>query len=50
MLAPEAAYYQLAEQATLDIRTLRALAALLIPLLKNGFEGGESLSNTGISR
>ena len=37
MLAPEAAHYQLAEQATLDIRTLRALAALLIPLCNGSF-------------
>jgi hypothetical protein len=36
MVAPEAAYYQLAEQATLDTRTLRALAALLMPLLDDG--------------
>jgi hypothetical protein len=50
MLAPAAAHYQLAEHTTLDIRTLRVLAALLIPVLKDGFEGGEGLSNTGISR
>jgi len=50
MVAPEAAHYHLAEHATLDMRTLRALAALLIPLLANGFEGGEGLSNTGINR
>jgi hypothetical protein len=37
MVAPEAAHYQLAEQATLDVQTLRALAALLIPLLDDGF-------------
>ena len=36
MVAPEAAYYQLAEQATLDTRTLRALAALLMPLFDDG--------------
>jgi hypothetical protein len=36
MVAPEAAYYQLAEQATLATRTLRALAALLMPLLDDG--------------
>jgi hypothetical protein len=36
MVAPEAAHYQLAEQATLDTRTLRALAALLMPLLDDG--------------
>ncbi len=36
MLAPEAAHYQLAEHATLDAQTLRALAALLMPLLNDG--------------
>ena len=36
MVAPEAAHYQLTEQATLDTRTLRALAALLMPLLDDG--------------
>ena len=36
MVAPEAAHYQLAEQATLDTRTLQALAALLMPLLDDG--------------
>ena len=36
MLAPEAAHYQLAEHATLDTQTLRALAALLMPLLNDG--------------
>jgi len=36
MVTPEAAHYQLAEQATLDTQTLRALAALLMPLLDNG--------------
>jgi len=36
MVAPEAAHYQLADQATLDTRTLRALAALLMPLLDDG--------------
>jgi hypothetical protein len=42
MVAPEAAYYQLAAQATLDTRTLRALAALLMPLLDDGIlSGGE---------
>ena len=46
MVAPEAAYYQLAEQATLDTRTLRALAALLMPLLDDGIlEGGERRSH-----
>src|SRR5438128_1889323 len=50
MVAPEAAHYQLAEQATLDVQTLRALAALLIPLLDDGFDGGEGLSNTCIRR
>jgi len=50
MVAPEAAHYQLAEQATLDVQTLRALAALLIPLLDDGFYGGEGLSNTCIRR
>ena len=41
MVAPEAAHYQLAEQATLDAQTLRALAALLMPLLDDGIEGGD---------
>jgi len=50
MVAPEAAHYQLAEQATLDVQTLRALAAILIPLLDDGFDGGEGLSNTCIRR
>ena len=50
MVAPEAAHYHLAEQATLDVQTLRALAALLIPLLDDGFEGGEGLSNTCMRR
>jgi hypothetical protein len=36
MLSPEAAHSQLAEQATLDAQTLRALAALLMPLLDDG--------------
>jgi hypothetical protein len=36
MVAPEAADYQLAAQATLATRTLRALAALLMPLLDEG--------------
>jgi hypothetical protein len=36
MVAPEAAHYQLADQATLDTRTLRALAALLMPLFDDG--------------
>ena len=36
MLAPEAVHYQLAEQATLDAQTLRALAALLMSLLDDG--------------
>jgi hypothetical protein len=44
MLAPEAVHYQLAEQATLDAQTLRALAALLMSLLDDGREGGEGLS------
>jgi hypothetical protein len=44
MLAPEAVHYQLAEQATLDAQTLRALAALLLSLLDDGREGGEGLS------
>ena len=44
MVAPEAARYQLAAQAPLDVQTLRALAALLLPLLDDGFEGGEGLS------
>jgi hypothetical protein len=50
MVAPEAAHYHLADQATLDVQTLRALAALLIPLLDDGVDGGEGLSNTGMSR
>jgi hypothetical protein len=41
MVAPEAAHYQLAEQATLNSQTLRALAALLMPLLDDGIEDGE---------
>ena len=41
MVAPEAAHYQLAEQATLDAQTLRALAALLMPLLNDGMSGEE---------
>jgi hypothetical protein len=45
MVAPEAAHYHLAAQATLDVQTLRALAALLIPLLDDGFDGGEDLSS-----
>src|SRR5262249_19077158 len=35
-VAPEAAHSHLAEQATLDAQTLRALAALLMPLLNDG--------------
>ena len=50
MVAPEAAHYHLAAQATLDVQTLRALAALLIPLLDNGLEGAEGLSNPYMSR
>jgi hypothetical protein len=46
MVAPEAAHYQLATHATLDARTLRALAALLMPLLHDGIEDGEGLSTT----
>ena len=42
MVAPQAAHYQLAEQATLDARALRALAALLMPLLHDGIEEGEA--------
>src|SRR5437660_10408401 len=42
MVAPEAAHYQLAEQATIDVQTLRALAALLIPLLDDGLAGAEN--------
>ncbi len=41
MVAPEAAHYQLAEQATFDIQTLRALATLLMPLLHDGAQEGE---------
>ena len=48
-VAPEAAHDQLADQATLDVQTLRALAALLIPLLNDGLEGEEGLSNPCIS-
>jgi len=36
MVAPEAAHYQLADQVTLDAQTLRALAALVMPLLDDG--------------
>jgi len=43
MVAPEAAHYQLAEQATLDAQTLRALAALLMPLLNDGMSGEEAV-------
>ena len=50
MVAPEAAHYHLADQATLDVQTLRALAALLIPLLDDGLEGEEGLSNPCMSR
>ena len=46
MVAPEATHYQLADQATLDAQTLRALAALLIPLLNDGMSGGERLNHT----
>jgi hypothetical protein len=46
MLAPEAAHYPLAEQATLDARTLRALAALLMPLLHDEIEDGEASTPT----
>ena len=46
MVAPEAAHYQLAAHATLDARTLRALAALLMSLLNDGIEDGEGLSTT----
>ena len=38
MVAPEAAHYQLAEQATLDAQTLRALAALSCPCLTTVFK------------
>jgi hypothetical protein len=41
MVAPQAAHYHIAEQATLDVRTLRALAALLMPLLHDRIEEGE---------
>jgi hypothetical protein len=50
MVAPEAAHYQLAEQATLDVQTLRALAALLIPLLDDGLAGEENRSNPCMRR
>jgi hypothetical protein len=50
MVAPEAAHYHLAAQATLDVQTLRALAALLIPLLDDGLEGAEGLSNPYMSK
>ena len=50
MVAPEAAHYHLAEQATLAVQTLRALAAVLIPLLDDGLEGEEGLSNPCRSR
>ena len=41
MLAPEAAHYPLDDQATLDVRTLRALIALLMPLLNDKSGGAE---------
>ena len=41
MVAPESAHYQLAAYATLDARALRALAALLMPLLNDGMSGEE---------
>jgi hypothetical protein len=50
MVAPEAAHYHLAEQATLDVQTLRALAALRIPLLDDSLEGEEGFSNPCMSR
>jgi hypothetical protein len=34
MLVPEAAQHRIAERATLDTRALRALAALLKPLIE----------------
>jgi hypothetical protein len=46
MVVPQAAHYQLAEQATLDARTLRALAALLMPLLHDGMKEGEASAPT----
>jgi hypothetical protein len=45
MVAPEAAHYQLTDQATLDAQPLRALAALLMPLLDDGMSGGEHLNH-----
>jgi hypothetical protein len=50
MVAPEAVHYQLTDHATLDMRTLRAFAALLIPILNDGLTSGEGLSNTGKRR
>jgi hypothetical protein len=50
MVAPEAAHYQLAAQATLDVQTLRALVALLIPLLDDGLAGEETRSNPCMRR
>ncbi|HSX77041.1 MAG TPA: hypothetical protein VLQ80_00520 [Candidatus Saccharimonadia bacterium] len=50
MVAPEAAHYQLAEQATLDVQTLRALAALLIPLLDDGLAGEKNRSTPCMRR
>ena len=52
MVAPEAAHYHLAAQATLDVQTLRTLAALLIPLFDDSLDGGEDLSShfTGAAR
>ena len=45
MLAPEATHYQLDEQATLDTQTLRALIALLMPLLDDASGGAELTSS-----
>ena len=50
MVAPEATHYHLAAQAILDVQTLRALVALLLPLLDDGLEGAEGLSNSCKSR
>jgi hypothetical protein len=45
MLAPEATHYQIDEQATLDSQTLRALIALLTPLLDDASGDAELTSS-----
>ena len=46
MMELQAAHYQAAEQATLDARTLRALAALMRPLLHDGTQEQEASAPT----